>query len=1774
MNSNLKEKNDAVSFDKKKDLLKQKLKEKIGDFESINPLSVGQQALWFLYKFAPENPAYNLMSSARIDSSIDITKLQTAFQFLSQRHPGLRSTYIELKGKPYQVFHKERQLPFEVIDAGSMSDDELKGEIERHSDMPIDIENNIMKVVLFRRDQQDHVLLLVCHHIGFDFWALDIIIKEAHLHYLLAPSELDVALAPLKRRYSDYVRLQKAMLEGKEGQKQQSYWKQKLQGELPVLNLHSDKPRPPVQTYIGDSVSLDVEPELYLRLKDFAAGQGVTLFTVVFAAFNILLYRYTCQNDLIVAMPVLGRNHHEWENVVGYFSNLVPVRSSFDSDCSVGELIAQLHQTVGEALENQDYPFSTLVEQLGVKRDSSRSPISQVLFSWEKGKWHEIQDSSTGLRFEPLFFGQRGAPFDINAVVVEKEDHLSMLFSYNVDLFEKSSLEQMVKHFYILLAEMIKNPDFSILQLPLLAEKEKQKLLFEWAQNELPYDRDTCVHQLIAKQAELSPDSVAIEFEDTQLTYRELNQRANKLAHYLVSQGVSQNKLVAVLLDRSHEMVVALLAVLKAGGAYIPVDPNFPPERIEYMLQDAVPQLVVTRKDKLGLLSSHEINTFCFDSDWAQVEKEKKSDPVDNSTGEDLAYIIYTSGSTGRPKGVKIAHCSLTNFIFDMKSHFTPEDVLVAVTTLSFDIAGLELFGPLVAGARCIVAANKVAADGSALVKLLADCGATTMQATPAGWKMLIDAGWQGAPEFKALCGGEALTQELANQLLDRCGSLWNLYGPTETTIWSTKYKVEKMNKALVPIGRPIANTQIYVLDERLIPAPVGVPGELYIGGAGVSRGYHNQPELTSERFILNPFDDSGDSKIYRTGDLVRYLPGGSLEYLGRLDNQVKVNGHRIELAEIEKRLCEYDKVSEAVVSTDENQSGVKRLVAYVVSAGQNGNGSGSATPQELRIFLSQMLPLYMLPAVFTFLPALPLTPNGKIDRNALPKPESMRPELEQEYVAPSTDLETLLCETWAKSLNVDKVGIYDNFFDLGGASLQSMEIVWKLKDAGCNVKPEMLFQYQNILELAKAIESTDISEDTGELLVTELAGNLQTFEAPAKDEDVVKTRGVSKIESLGLYLPPAVVSTKEVMAGCVNRTRFPLQRMTGIKNRRRSDGSESCFDLSYKAAKECLERSSYQPEHVDLLVCCSVSRFEERESLAFEPSTAQRVKVALGCKNAMVFDISNACVGMFTGILIAETMIKTGAIRTALVISGEYITPISDSAQLTAKNFLDPTIACLTVGDAGSAVLIDAANTPEIGFQQLEVFTDSKYSRLCIGKVANDHDGSLPLMYNDPIKQTLVAERNGVLHSGRIMKRGDWKPEYIDHLIMHQTSETSLRDVVGALNQLFGEKVLRDDIVVKNLAERGNTSSTTHFVALSDIIQEGRIKNNEKIVFGISGSGQNTGTALYTLDDLPERMRKEKPIEKRKSLPVPVDFNLRRRVSIKAASSLGTGHGYSSDVIEMAEAAVEKCLQQGKTEASDIELLIYSGVYRHDYIAEPAIAAFIGEDFGITSDIEEGGEKRVFTFDILNGSTGFLNACYVASRMIESGRYPGAIVATAEVENNRVLEGYEYRGIEESAGCVLLEKQEDARKGFGNFVFEQTPEKIEALMSQTRLTKPNGRYYLETRRDPELYEYFLKAIGPAVEKLLKNAQLKMEQIDIVLGPQLGEKFHQGLVQCLGAPVEKVIDTGHRGGELLSCDLVYTFDYVLQNEKVKSGDIGLFISAGSGIEIACAIYYF
>jgi 3-oxoacyl-[acyl-carrier-protein] synthase III len=808
------------------------------------------------------------------------------------------------------------------------------------------------------------------------------------------------------------------------------------------------------------------------------------------------------------------------------------------------------------------------------------------------------------------------------------------------------------------------------------------------------------------------------------------------------------------------------------------------------------------------------------------------------------------------------------------------------------------------------------------------------------------------------------------------------------------------------------------------------------------------------------------------------------------------------------------------VVEAKESPPGVKRLVAYVIRRQQPAlpaSEQAGITISELRRFLKQSLPQFMLPVSCVVMDAFPLTANGKLDRKALPDPDEHRPELAAQYAAPRNKLESDLTQAWAATLKLDRVGINDNFFDLGGASLTSLEVTSRLSEAGIRITPEMIFAHQTVAELAVAIESSvtpvpqtqpdEVIDRTREL-------PLRTDAKPAGMSEVVK-RGNVVIESLGVYLPSKSVSTDEVLAGCRNRVLFPLERMTGIKSRRVAAENEFSIDLAKAAVVDCLRKSKYRPEQIELLICCNVSRYDGLLRFSYEPSTSVRLRSFFGLSNALVFDISNACAGMFTAIMICDALIKNGAVGSAMVVSGECISHLTRTAQHEIDGFMDSRLACLTVGDAGAAVIVEKSPSHDVGFQDIDMYTLGKYSPLCIAKMTDgDHPGAI--MYTDSITQTAVASRNAVMHSADIMQRCGWSAESVDRLIMHQTSETSLRDVVRALNEAFGKPACHDGNVVYNLAERGNTATTTHFVALEDTIQKGKMKSGERVVFGISASGQTVGTALYICDDLPERLRQFESGETVSGIPAKSDWKPTRpkqllpRVKIASIGILPRDdHELDRSAINMARWAAEDCLQNSPYSREDIELLIHAGVYRDEFLAEPAQAALLAGELRMNEDIVSIADKKTFVFDVCNGAVGFLDACYVASQLIQSQRYRNAMIVTAEIENNSGA--YPRRGVQETGSAVILHTSDDPRTGFGHFVFECRPEYLDAISTYT--ARDDSRTILRIEEDERIHDLFLRCIPAAIERLLESEGLNASQITIVLGPQISGRLHQSFEQ-------------------------------------------------------------
>ena len=1058
-----------------------------------SPLSYGQQALWFLHQLLPEEISFNGAGAIRIHGALDISALDCAFQDLVARHECLRSTFHVVAGEPVQRVHPSTDGIFHFEDASDWDESRLRERLTVEAHRPFDLENGpVMRVILFRRNTE-HVLLLSMDHIITDFWSMTVLAREVIAAYEANKIGKESLLPSLSARYSDYVRWQTEMLESAQGEKHWEYWRDEFTGELPALNLPTDRPRTALQAYRGDSRHLFLEEDLYRKFKLLAQEQGTTLFMTLLAAFQTLLHRYSSQEQFLVGSVTAGRSHAELANVVGYFINPIALRADFSGNPTFIEVLGRVRRTVLGAFEHQDYPPALLAKRLGIQRDASRPPLFETMFILQKAQAAQVQALSPfalgidgarmrvdGLALESIALGGEPAQFDLTMMMAETEDGLAAALQYNSDLFDPSTIQRMLEHFHSLLREIVSDPLKPVAKYSLLPEAERQQLLVDWNRTQREYPRDLCIHDLIEQQAKRTPNAVAVQFEEQGLTYKELNQRADSLAKVLVSQGVKPGTLVGIFTNRSPDMLVALLGVLKTGGAYLPLDPSFPSERLAFMVEDSGASVILTQTSLLSELPENQAKVICLDAlEGLPSARTKKK--ISAARSDDLAYLIYTSGSTGKPKGVQIHHRAVVNFLWSMKEdlNISADDTLLAVTTLSFDIAVLELLLPLTVGARVVIASTEVAADGALLAKALTDSQATFMQATPASWRSLLEAGWDGQDDLKILCGGEALTNDLAEHLLQRGSQLWNVYGPTETTVWSTIYRVTSVEDQgisnTVPIGRPIANTQIYILDSNLEPVPVGMIGDLYIGGEGVSRGYLNRPELTAERFLVSPFDES--TVLYKTGDLARYLPDGNIEFFGRSDQQVKVRGFRIETGEVEAALAAHSSVRLAVVVAWKERSSDAALVAYVVP----GDDGKEADAAELREFLRAKLPEYMVPSMFVTLESVPLTPNGKVDRKALPAPSQARPDLRAAYVAPRTPLELELAEICAQVLGLEHqhgqspVGVNDNFFDLGGHSLLGTRLVFLLREKygleAAQLPLRALFEQPTVANLAQTIE-------------------------------------------------------------------------------------------------------------------------------------------------------------------------------------------------------------------------------------------------------------------------------------------------------------------------------------------------------------------------------------------------------------------------------------------------------------------------------------------------------------------------------------------------------------------------------------------------------------------------------------------------------------------------------------------------------------------------------
>jgi amino acid adenylation domain-containing protein len=1782
---------------------------KTGEVKQWGAISQGQRALWFLYRLAPNSAAYNLLYSARVSSALDIPTLQRSLQALVRRYSILTATYTMQDGEPVQRFHPGQEVRAAVIDASAWSKEELDQRLYKEGNRPFDLEKGpILRIQLFQRSVQEAILALSVHHIALDFWSLDILMDELYLLYAAERAGTQAPLPSPGPPFTEYVKWQGEMLAGHEGEQHWAYWQEKLAGDPPMLSLPTDRPRPPVQTYNGASHSFPLSDTLTKQLRVLASTEKVTLYMIVLAAFKTLLYRYTHQEDILVGTPMLGRSRADLERIVGYLVNPTVLRTDLAGNPTFRTLLSRVRQTVVNALDHQDFPFALLVERLQPKRDPSYSPLFQSLFIWDKPRSRNEQtlalpgipkQLTQHLKLEPYLMGQQGAPFDITLTVFEVDGSLSADFRYNVDLFDAATIARMEQHFVTLLEGAVAQPDQPILNLPLLSESELQQILVEWNETERAYPEQATIHQLIEEQVKRTPDAEAVTFEGTTLSYSELNRRANLLARDLQELGVGPDVLVGVCMERSLEMAVALLGILKAGGAYVPLDPAYPQERLVYMIEDASVPVLLTQSAIAEQLPRIDAHLLRLDANWGATSTKQIANPTSAVQPDHLMYMIYTSGSTGKPKGVMNNHRGLVNRLHWMQQEYqlTSADRVMQKTPFSFDVAGWEFFWPLLTGACLVVARPGGQQDPAYLASLIVEQRITTMHFVPSMLHAFLQ-----EPHLercsglkRVICSGEALSIDLQERffaLFD--AELHNLYGPTEAAIDVTYWACQRGGRDLVvPIGRPIANTQIYILDEAMQPVSVGIPGELYIGGVGVARGYHNRPELTAEKFIRDPFSQREGARLFKTGDLVRYRVDGAVEFLGRIDYQVKIRGFRIELGEIEAVLSQHAAVKEVVVVAREDTPGNKRLVAYLVPAQAVSISKDDAAPvvlapheaslsiEELRGFLKDKLPFYMVPAAFIFLDVLPFLPNGKVNRKALPTPDMSRPELEEAYLAPRTPTEEKLTRIWSEVLGLEKIGIRDNYFDLGGASIQSLDIVAKAGEAGLQVVLEALFEFQTIEELAAAIDGGNAtsSEAAGSNSGSETAPEPPIQVAPTKAVEAVIQPDQSNtiIESLGVYLPPKVVTTDELLQGCAKPIRFPLARLSGIKSRRMAGETEFSIDLAKKAVADCLEKSKYNPEDIDMLICGNISRYNRPNiSISFEPSNAIQVQRYFGFTNAIVFDVDNACTGLFTAMEIIDAFLKAGLIRRGMAVSGEYISHIALTAQKELESFMDSRLACLTVGDAGAAVILERTPDTQVGFHDFELFTLGSYSRDCIGKATDQPHGG-GIMYTDAVRVSAVNMKYAVAHAAQVIARSGWSHDAFQHIIIHQTSSTTIRDAAREINSYFGKEVCTQENVINNIAERGNTATTTQMVAIMDHIHSNRIQSGDNIMLGITGSGATIGSAIYTFDDLPDRIRR---IEAGEYVPEKVVSSgsyvrpllpATQRIRVESIGTVPLGAEVKKEVFELGCVAGENCLAASSYERNDIDLVLYAGVYRDELTCEPAIASILEGDLKINDAINTPEEKKTFALDVFNGAVGFLNACYSAIGMMRGGRANNALVLAAEIENNREIYPSELLGVEETGSALILDKSPDGTTGFGNFVFKYFTDYIEAFDAHSELR--NGKMTMRYVQDPRLEEYYLQCIQETVGELLAIEGLDLSQIKVVLPPQISTGFIDALSAAMPVEREKFVDVQAQHN-LLTSSLPYALQYARERQLVQPGDIALLISVGSGIQVGCATYYF
>lgn len=1741
-----------------------------------HPASLGQQALWLLQQANPESAAYNTAVSLRIIGTADEAALVRACQRLVDRHDILRAHYTAMPEGLAQTVAADCPLTTERIDATGWDDDRQLAELRRAYALPFDLGKSPVRLHLQVRPGRDLLFMLGIHHIARDGVSMLVLIDDLLSLYVAERDGTDAGLPPPASSFADYVVYERALLAAPQGARLRDAWRAALAGAPTVVEVPGDRSRPARLGVDGATVARTLDAAAQGALRALSRQVGATVNSVLFAVYALLLGRHSAADDLLIGMPALGRPREDFARTAGYFVNMVPCRAVIRPEEPFTDFAGRMQHEIARALAGQGLPFPEIVRLIDPPRDGSRLPLVQMMFGYLRIGTDRPLDlmllpgatattlEIAGITVTPALIAQEEGQFDLSLEIIERPDSLHVGLKYNSALFSPATATRFLDQYVTLLGDAIAAPQQAVADLDLitLSERAERSAQHRSARRPIPGHR---IEAGVRAQIARFPDAIAVRDSKRSLSFAALGDEVERLAATLVATGAA-GQVVGIFAEPSVAALVGILAVLTAGGTFMPLDPAYPVDRLAFMVADSdAAILLVDRPLPEAMPEGPGVIALGDAPIAARPARRPAPGPSSPPSAEAPAYLIYTSGSTGRPKGVAVGHRSVVNLITEMQRlmPLAPGKLLYSITALSFDIVMVELLLPLFSGAT-LEFAGDAARDPERLRDRLHDehNGVCLMQATPTMWRLIIEAGWRGTPGLIAVSAGEALADPLAIVLRTRCEQLWNCYGPTEATVYATAIQVTHSS---LPgsIGWPFANIDAYVVDARRREVADGIAGELLIGGCGVAIGYHARPELDDERFIPDPFATAAGSRAYCTGDLVRRSADGDLVYLGRIDQQVKIGGVRVELGEIEAVLCSHPAVADAAVIAEMEDERVRRLSAYWRRA-QPPEGADAVAPAALRRFLADRLPSAMIPSRFIEVAVLPSTPNGKIDRRALSAAGGQEAPVVDAARPPA---EGRLAALWRDVLGVDDLTASDNFFDLGGASLDVIRLVSRARASGFAMEMADIFDHPTLeaLELlltgrGQAAEGLEVVDDLH--LPADLLER-QSRRAVAVASPASPGRCRSRIESIGVYLPSNMWTTQEVLAGCSRPLEIDLEQLTGIHARPRAGPDEYAIDLAAKAAAQCLARSACAPEAIDLLICCNICRYDADRQISFEPGTAARLRERLGLAGARSIDVSNACAGMFTGIKVADLYLRLGLARRVLVVSGEYITHLTETAQREIDSVLDPRLACLTLGDSGAALLLEPSPDGRTGFQELDLFTLSAHSELCLARPSDRPEGGA-IMLTDSLALSDHATRAGLGHALSMLDAHGLSGFSFDRFIMHQTSSTTIRNAQRELKRLLGADVCTPANTVDNLAARGNTSSTTHFVALWDEMAKGHIAAGQRLMFNISASGITLGTAFYTMDDLPERMAgmPAKPVEHAPSRPLVAPPVAR----IAGIAALADDDDALDDTLAALERVARQCLDDAGMAAGEIDLVLFAGVHRTDFVCEPATATRLARLLAIGTEAADG---RVLAFDIVNGGRGLLDACEIAAAWIAAGEARSVLVVTAEIDPNDPLAGHPATGICPGAGALILQFPDDsAALAIGDIRFAQATGTADAARSWC--TWDTRGAHLVVERDPAWEDQLLETCVTLAAETLAGSGLTLTDIDYLIPPHPSPGFAARLAAAMAIDPAKLV--GPSGiGDRLTAALPAGLALARGRGVVRRGSTGLVLAGGAGVLAGCAL---